>query len=198
LKALNPRQEQILLVLRKFDFMTRDQLRKYCRLGTIRNANRELLKLADYLNNVRDGYQSIYYLNKEGRAYVDCDKVRKKGGHVTHTVMRNDFWLYIGCPYDWQNEIKISDGKTTIVCDAMFKRDQLQHFLEVDHKKSMKENRLKIDKYIELHKNGLIAQSLGHFPAVVWVTTTELRRKQLTDACKVLPGARIYTMTDII
>jgi HSP90 family molecular chaperone len=110
-KPLTPRQEQILLLLKRFDFMTRDQLRKYCRLGTVRNANRELLKLADYLNNVRDGLQSVYYLNKTGREYVECEKIRKKGGHVTHTVMRNEFWLYIGCPFEWRNEVKVSTAR---------------------------------------------------------------------------------------
>ena len=196
MKSLNQRQEQILLVLKRFDFMTRDQLRKYCRLGTIRNANRVLNDLSDYLMNIRDGYQSIYYLNKEGRAYVDCDKIRKKGGHVQHTVMRNEFWFFIGCPFEWKNEVKVSDGNTTIVCDAMYKNVQ-QHFLEVDHTKSMKENRIKIQKYIQLHQNGLIAESLGHFPAVIWLTTSELRRKQLQDACKSLPGSKVYTMADI-
>jgi hypothetical protein len=80
--------------------------------------------------------------------------------------------------------------------DAMYKKEQ-QHFLEVDHTKTMKENRLKIDKYIALYNNGLIAESLGHFPIVVFLTTTELRRKQLQEALKVLPGAKVYTMTDI-
>lgn len=195
--SLSPRQEQILLVLRKFDFMTRDQLRKYCRLGTIRNANRILLGLSEYLMSVRDGYQSIYYLSREGRAYVECDKIRKKGGHVVHTVMRNEFWLYNGCPFEWQNEIKVTDGKTTIVVDAMYEKGKLQHLLEVDHTKSMKENRLKIDKYISLYNNGLIAESLGHFPTVVWLTTTELRRKQLREACDLLPGVKVFTMGDI-
>lgn len=176
--------------------MTRDQLRTCCKLESVRNANRVLLELADYLQSVRDGYQSIYYLSKEGREYVDCEKIRKKGGHVKHTVMRNEFWIFVGCPSDWRNEIKVSDGKTTIVVDAMYKKIQ-QHFLEVDHTKTMKENRLKIAKYIELHDNGLIAQTLGHFPAVIWLTTTELRRKQLQDACKSLPGAKVYTLTDI-
>lgn len=195
-KPLTPRQEQILLLLKRFDFMSRDQLRKYCRLGTVRNANRELLKIAEYINKSRDDQQSIYYLNKIGREYVDCEKIRKKGGHVIHTVMRNEFWSYIGYPFEWKNEVKVSDGKTTIVVDAMYKKEH-QHFLEVDHTKTMKENRLKIDKYINLFNNGLIAESLGHFPTVVFLTTTELRRKQLQDALKPLPGAKVYTMTDI-
>jgi hypothetical protein len=177
--------------------MTRDQISQYCRLGAVRNTNRVLLELSDYLQSIREGYQTIYYLSREGKAYVECDKVRKKGGHVTHTIMRNDFWIYNGFPYEWKNEIKVSDGKATIIVDAMYKKSNQQHFLEVDNIQPMRENKVKIAKYIALYNNGTIAKSLGHFPTVVWLTTTELRRKQLSEACKALPGAKIYTMDDI-
>jgi hypothetical protein len=110
--------------------------------------------------------------------------------------MRNDYWIFVGCPSNWKNEIKVSDGKVTIIVDAMYKNIQ-HHFVEVDHTKTMKANRIKIGKYIELYNNGLIAENLGHFPAVIWLTTTELRRKQLQEACKALPGAKVYTITDI-
>lgn len=194
---LSQRDEKILLVLKKFDFLTRDQLRQYCKLGKVRNANRVLLELSDYLLSVRDGYQSIYYLSKEGKEYVECDKMRKKGGHVTHTVMRNQFWLYSNCPPDWRNEIKVSDGKTTLICDAMYKGSIQNHFLEVDHLQPMKKNREKIKKYLALYRNGLIAESLGEFPVLVWLTTTEIRRRQLQEACRELPLVRVYTISDI-
>ena len=196
-KSLTPRDEMILLALKKYDFMTRDQISQYCRLGAVRNTNRVLLGLSDYLQSIREGHQTIYYLNREGKAYVECDKIRKKGGHVTHTIMRNDFWIYNGFPFEWQNEIKVSDSKTTIVVDAMYKKNNQQHFLEVDHIQPMRENKIKIDKYIKLYNNGAIVQSLGHFPTVVFLTTTELRRKQLQDALKTLPNTKVYTMTDI-
>lgn len=196
-KQLSERDEKILLLLKKFDFLTRDQIRQYFKLGTIRNANRVLYGLSDYLNSVRDGYQSIYYLNKEGREYVECEKVRKKGGHVEHTVMRNQFWLFNNCPPEWKNEVKVSDGEITIVVDAMYRSSIQHHFLEVDKSQPMAENRKKIQKYVDLYKNGLIAESLGDFPVIVWLTTTELRRKQLNEACKAFPLARIYTINDI-
>lgn len=196
-KRLSNRDERILLLLRKHDFMTRDQIRKYFRLGTTRNANRVLGNLSDYLMSVRDGYQSVYYLSKDGRAYVGCEKIRKKGGHIGHTIMRNEFWLFYGCPSDWKSEIKVSDGKSNIVVDAMFMRSLHYHFLEVDHTQTMKENRTKVSRYKALADEGLIADKLGHFPTVVWLTTTELRRKQLQDACKTLPSVKVYTLTDI-
>lgn len=196
-KQLSNREEQILLLLRKYDFLTRDQLKRYFRLGSTRNANKVLYNLSDYLLSIREGYQSIYYLSKLGREYVNCEKIRKKGGHVQHTIMRNELWLYYGCPYDWKSEIKVSDGKATVIVDAMFSKSMQHHFLEVDHTQTMIENRTKITRYKELLDNGLITQKLGHFPTLVWLTTTELRRKQLQEACKTLPGVKVYTFNEI-
>lgn len=146
---------------------------------------------------IREGYQSIYYLSKEGRDYVGCSKIRKKGGHVYHTTMRNEMWLFYGCPPDWKNEIKVSDGKTHVIVDAMFMKAMQHHFLEVDNTQTMKENKTKIARYNALLSNGLIAEKLGHFPTIIWLTTTELRRKQLQDACRTLSKVKVYTMADI-
>lgn len=178
--------------------MTRDQLNKYFRLGSIQNTNRVLRNLTPFLNQVREGYQTIYYLNKVGREYVDCPKVRKKGGHIAHTLMRNDFWIYTNCPPDWKNEIKVSDGNTTVIVDALYSHNLQKHFLEVDHTQTMKENRLKIDRYKKLYENGLLAESLGHLPVIVWLTTSDLRKKQLTECCNGLPRYRVYTQKEII
>ena len=194
-KPLNSREESILLLLQKLDFLTRDQLNRYFKLGTTRNTNRILSQLSAYLQSVRNGYQSIYYLNREGRSYVGCDKIRKKSSNVDHTVMRNDMWMFQGCPSDWKNEVKIESKKASIVVDAMFSVGGLSYFLEVDHLQTMQENRSKIDKYKELMPS--IALQLGHYPVLVWMTTTEFRRKQLLEACAGLPSMKIYTLDDI-
>lgn len=194
---LNSREEQILLLLKKFDFLTRDQLSRYFKLGTKRNSNYVLNKISKYLSHVRDGHQSIYYLNKEGRLYVECEKVRKKGGHIYHTIMRNEIWLFFKCPPDWRNEIKVTAGKTNIVVDAMFSKSLIYHFLEVDHTQTMQENRAKIKRYKQLYEEGILATTLKHFPTIVWLTTTELRKKQLLEACKDLPSVKVYTFEEI-
>lgn len=196
-RQLNQREESILLLLKRFDFMTRDQLRRYFRIGTVRHTNRILEGLSDYLMRIRDGTQTIFYLNKHGRQYVDCVKIRKKGGHIQHTVMRNDLWLHYGCPSDWRSEIKVSDGKAAVIIDAMFTQSLRYHFVEVDNTQAMAENRAKIKRYKELHDNGLLAKQLGHYPTVVWLTTTELRRQQLQDACEALPITKVFTLSDI-
>lgn len=179
--------------MKKFDYLTRDQLRQYFDL-TIHNTNRILRNLSDYLNSFRDGYQSIYYLNSLGREYVDCDKVRKKTNQVQHIIMRNQFWLFYKCPRDWRNEVKISDGKTTVIADALFTRNGFYHFLEVDRLQMMKENRLKIARYKSLLES--LVKQFGYYPTLVWVTTTEHRRRQLEKASEGLK-VKVYTINEI-
>lgn len=197
-KQLSDREERILLLLKKFDFMTRDQLNRYFRFGTIRNTNRILNGLAGYIKNRRFGYETIYYLSKAGKSYVDCEKIRKADGQIRHAVMRNNLWFFNDCPRDWKNETKVSDGYTTVVVDAMFTDGwDRKHFVEVDHKQSMNENKNKIKRYMELHANGLLEEKFGHFPTVVWLTMTEHRRKQLKEECAGLPAVMVFTTSDI-
>lgn len=193
-KQLTQREEAILLLLKKFDFMTRDQLRQCLNLGKINNANRVLRNLSDYLTSVREGYQSIYYLSKDGREYIGCDKIRKKSNVVQHSIMRNQFWLHFGCPKDWRNELKISNGNTTVIADAVFTRNGFYHFLEVDHLQTMKENRTKIERYKMLMES--LGKQFGYYPTLIWITTTEYRRKQLEKACEGLK-VKVYTVDDI-
>ncbi|MEK3976032.1 replication-relaxation family protein [Psychrobacillus sp. FSL K6-1267] len=194
-KNLSPRDEEILLLLKKFDFLTRDQLNKRFNLGKVRNTNRVLFNLSDYLMTVKEGHQTVYYLSKIGREYVGCDKIRKKGNHVQHTIMRNQLWLYYGYPRDWQNEMKVILENKYIIVDAMFTRNNFHHFLEVDNLQTMKENREKIKRYIQMiHKFRL---QFGYFPTIVWLTTSEVRRKQLLEACKDLPSVKVYTLNEI-
>jgi Replication-relaxation len=194
MRNLSQREENILLLLKKLDFLNRDQINKLASLGSVRNTNFVLNKMKGYLNSYREGFQTIYYLNKEGREYVDSKTVRKKGNYADHCIARNDFFIYVGRPVEWRNEIEISDGKGKVICDSMFKQKGQWYFLEVDLKQSMAENRKKISSYKGLFERGL--QAYGQTPRIAWLTTTELRRKQLTKASEGLPAA-VFTQQDI-
>lgn len=193
---MNERHEQILLSLKKLDFLNRDQLRTIHRLGQVRNTNRILYELSPYLSSFREEYSTIYYLNKEGRAYVDSDRIRKKTNAVHHIIMRNDFYIYSGFPHEWRNEMRLKDHEYNVICDAWFKKEGRFHILEVDLNQKMKENKNKIMKYRGLFQNKSIQDYLGYFPTLIWLTTTELKRKQLKALCEGLPF-EVYTIDDI-
>lgn len=193
---LDERQERILLSLKKLDFLNRDQLQKLHRLGQVRNANRVLKSLSEYLSRYREEYSTIYYLNAVGREYVGSQKVRRKNQFVEHILLRNDFYLFAGCPAEWTNEMKVRDGEFTVICDAWFKIKGKFQFLEVDSTQKMKENREKIKQYKGLYENKFVQEHLGYFPQINWVTTTELRRKQLLELCAPMPCV-VYTLHDI-
>jgi len=110
--------------------------------------------------------------------------------------MRNDFYIYIGCPAEWKNEMRLRDTDFTVVCDAWFKKNGFYHCLEVDLHQKMTENKAKIQRYKGLFQNAGVANLLGYFPKVIWVTTTEHRRKQLKELSEGLPY-EVYTIKEI-
>jgi hypothetical protein len=182
--------------LKKLDYLNRDQLCVIHRLGKKNNTNRVLKDLSPYLSSFREEYSNIYFLNKEGREYVNSNKERKKNKFVNHVIMRNDFYIFAGFPHDWKNEIKFKDDNYSIICDSLFKSNGKYHFLEVDSLQKMKANRSKIANYKGLFANKTIHEHFGYFPKLIWLTTTELRKKQLIELCKGLPYA-VYTINDI-
>ncbi|WP_260398120.1 replication-relaxation family protein [Peribacillus simplex] len=182
--------------MKKLDFLNRDQIIKLHRLGKVRNANRVLGELSDYLCKYREEYMTIYYLNSAGRDYVDCDKVRKKGNKVSHSLARNDFYIHAKCPFDWTNEMKIGDAVEACVCDALFKSNGKYFALEVDLTQSISENKLKAKKYKGIFERKVLEKELGNFPTVIWLTNSELRRKQLTEISKGFPYM-VLTLNDI-
>lgn len=193
---LSERKEQILLSLKKLDYLNRNQLQRIHRLGQIRNTNRILQELSPYLSSYREEYSTIYYLNKEGREYVNSTKIRKKTNFVNHVIMRNDFYIYAGYPHEWKNEMRIRDEEENVICDTWFKWKGKYHILEVDHSQTMKENRNKVIKYKHFQEAGAIQENLGYFPTLIWLTTTEMRKKRLMELSIGLPY-EVYTINDI-
>jgi hypothetical protein len=186
------RIDDILLSLKKLDYLSRSQIQRLHRLGGTRNANRFLKSIRDYVHTFRSS-ENIYYLSKEGRERVGTGKICKRTPQVNHYVMRNALYLTLGCPADWRNEIKLKVGdELTIIADALFKRGDRLNIVEVDYAQKMAENRLKVEKYKRL-------VSLNVFmikPKFYWVTTTEYRRKQIRELCEGL-DVEIYLAREI-
>lgn len=110
--------------------------------------------------------------------------------------MRNDFYIFAGYPSEWTNEMNVKDDKYSVICDAWFKKEGRFHFLEVDSTQKMKENKSKVEQYSGLFQAGHLKNHLGYFPSLIWLTTTEYRRKLLKELCKDLPS-EVYTIEDI-
>lgn len=149
--------------------------------------------MRDHLHSFREGHDTVYYLNKLGREYVDAKKQLRKNQFVNHTLMRNEMYIYTGKPSYWRSEIKVGDHKEKIVCDVLYKDGTVMKILEVDLTQKMSVNRSKIESYKGMHSR------VKDFPIVVWLTCTEHRRKQLKKACSEagLP-AEVYTLEDIL
>jgi Replication-relaxation len=188
------REENILLSLKKLDYLTRSQIQALHNLGSVRNAQRVMQELKDYVSSFRDG-ENVYYLNAAGRERVNATKVRKKTAQARHYIMRNSLYIAYGCPATWKNEIRLGfkeDKKTQVICDAIFQVDKRYHIVEVDHTQKITKNRSKIQKYKRLIELGFFKYP----PVFIWITTTEYRRKQLT---KFLDGLNyhIFTVSDL-
>lgn len=185
------RMESILSSISKFDYLTQAQIQEIHDLKSPRNANRVLNSMSDYLSSFRLGLEKVYYLNKNGRELVNNKVVRKKTPHVEHYLTRNQLWIHLRKPVEWQNEVKLKAGDFYIVCDAKTSQNGIPVFIEVDVSQSMQENKLKIEKYKQLME---ITKQKFY---VVWVTKIDSRRKRISELSQGLPGY-IYTLEEII
>jgi hypothetical protein len=175
---------------------TRSQLQTIHALGSNRNASRVLKNLERYVNVFRD-IENIYYLNKEGRDLVGCQKVITKNLQYQHTLMRNDIYIHFKQPKNWANEYEIKAEKS-IICDAVFEAGGFQYFLEVDRMQKMNTNIEKLNNYFSFKLTNLWQRNNGgSFPIVLFYTATDSRKEQLL---KNNPGLnlQIYTKTDIL
>jgi hypothetical protein len=186
------RVENILLSLRKCDYLTRSQIQRIHNLKGDRNANRVLKSMEEYLGSFRHGLEKVYHLNKAGRERVAATQIRKKTPNVQHFILRNQLWISLGRPRTWENEYKVKAGEVSLVCDAKFTtKGGIPVFVEVDVTQPMIKNSAKISKYKKLKET---TDDPFH---VVWITEIESRRAKLTDLMKGLPG-KIFTLKETL
>jgi hypothetical protein len=188
------RTEQILLSLDKLGYLTTSQLQRLHNLKSYRNACRVIHNLSAFVHCYRV-HENVYYLNKKGREHIGSTTIRTKTPLIHHILMRNDLYLYFGCPSEWSNEVSVSVGTLKIKPDVLFKKSQY-YFVEIDYTQKMIANKRKIEKYRELKKTGAFQERYKHFPTLVWLTTTEHRKKQLRAFCDGLK-VEVLTMEDI-
>ncbi|GIN39072.1 replication-relaxation family protein [Heyndrickxia oleronia] len=183
------RIDQILLLLKKCDYLTREQLQRMVNLGKTRNAQRILKDLSNYISNFTENKKKVYYLNSNGRERVQSEKIRKKTAMVTHYLMRNDLYITVGRPISWRNEVEISINSVSLIADAAYISNKLHHFVEIDNKQSMSNNIQKIKKYKKL-------STYNPQFVLIWVTTTPYRKKKLESLSQGLKF-KIYLWEDL-
>ncbi|AAT54479.1 hypothetical protein CKL83_17930 [Bacillus anthracis] len=196
------RQMAILATIRKLQFATRRHLMSVHNMGGIRNANRILGDLKPYVNKTMQGKEYVYYLNKEGHAMFGDDGKVVSRGKLAHALLRNEAWLHLFCPDDWQIETDIryikNKEKMKIVPDVKFRDEEnILHAVEVDRSQKMKVNEEKIKKYEEftqIYKQ----KHNGKMPVIHFFTVTKYREKKLEElAAKYDVLASVYVIEEI-
>lgn len=174
--------------LAKLDYLSRSQLQQMHNLKGDRNATHFLRSMSDYLCSFRDG-ENVYYLSAAGRERIGCPKIRKRTMQADHFLLRNQVYIACGRPSSWKNEMKIHvPGMATVIADAVFKRDGVYYFIEIDIAQKMSENTRKIDRYRKLYD----AKPFK----LIFATTTEYRRKKLMKMCQGM-DTEIYTREEL-
>ncbi len=151
------RQMAILATIRKLQFATRRHLMSVHNMGGIRNANRILGDLKPYVSKTMQGKEYVYYLNNEGHAMFGDDGKVVSRGKLAHALLRNEAWLHLFCPDNWQIETDIryikNKEKKKIVPDVKFRDEEnILHAVEVDRSQKMKVNEEKIKNMKSLPK----------------------------------------------
>lgn len=185
------RVEKILSSLQRFDYLTRKQIQDIHDLKGDRNANRFLMSMDEYLGSFRNGLEKVYYLNKAGRERIGSTIIRKKTPNIDHFLLRNQLWIHLNRPADWENEIKVQVADVSIVCDAKFTAPgNIPTFVEIDIHQPMANNQKKIEKYKRIKE--LTDQKFR----VIYATATETRKPKLNVLLMGLAG-RVYTSNEI-
>lgn len=177
------REEQILLILDKLTYATREQLQIINNLGGDRNAQRILARMEkDKLILAARMEKKIYYLSNRGKQLIGSNQGILNRKEVVHVLMRNDLYIKLGMPKDWKKERPVTWGDNKLIPDATFKRNGEFYFIEIDNQQTMSTNIEKIKKYKDL--SYIIHQQYNHRPTLIWYTLSSNRKKKLKELCE--------------
>lgn len=196
------RQMAILSTIRTLQFATRRHLMAVHDLGGIRNANRVIKDLKPYVNIAYYKKEHVYYLNRAGRElFADTERIPLPT-KLPHFLLRNEAWLWLNCPDNWQIESEIrytKDGaKKRIIADAKYKDEYgILHAVEIDRAQKMKANEEKLKKYAEYTQ--LYKQTYnGKKPVIHFFTISSYRQQKLEQlASKYDVYVRVYFIPEV-
>ena len=83
---------------------TINQIRGIHDLKSYRNACKVLRQLEPYTQVTYWNKQKVFYLNKLGRDMIGSEKEIKRNQNLEHVLLRNDVYIYLNKPIDWQIE----------------------------------------------------------------------------------------------
>ncbi|MCM3497660.1 replication-relaxation family protein [Paenibacillus lactis] len=185
---------EILSSFDSFGFLTTSQVQRLHNLGGIRNTLRILTDMREYLNSYREG-ETVWYLNATGRKTIGSQTVRKRNQATHHAIARNEVYI-ARRPELWKPEYSIKWDGRELVCDALYRSGKAYTFVEIDITQTMAANERKIAAYRELRDSGRWQARYGEFPAILFVTSSEHRRKRLTAAVGDM-RAEVVTFDDL-
>lgn len=191
------RWTQILSSLNRLEYATLKQIQRLHNLKSYENAYRVLRMMEKegvITSEKRD--KKIYYLTQKGKDVVGSDKQTPSKRMIEHTLMRNDLFIYLGCPGDWKTEAKTSTPTLEIISDARFSKKGQKYFVEVDREVPMTENRKKIKKYKEL--NEIFKRNYNRDIHLIFYTSSESRKGQLLKLLKESVPSQVYSIFDIM
>ena len=96
------RIESILLSLNELDYLTRSQIQELHDLKGVRNANRILQGMSEYLGTFRHEKEKVYYLSQKGRDQIASFNIRKKTQNIEHFLLRNQLYIHLEKPKGWR------------------------------------------------------------------------------------------------
>lgn len=196
---MKSRTESLLMTIDTLGMAKIKHLQKIHDLKSYRNACRVVRQLEPYTHSIFHEREKIIYLNKEGRALIGSNKEMKRTSYMSHTLLRNEAYLYFNCPLDWRKEHTLETSqkvatqfemiingkppisKKKVIADAVFTRNGYFHIIEIDNTRNMSDNKKKIELYREIMptvQNGML----------YFFTHTEERKRKLESWMKGMKG----------
>ncbi|MGM9987172.1 MAG: hypothetical protein ACI35O_08085 [Bacillaceae bacterium] len=183
------RVESLLMTIDQLGVAKIKHLQMKHNLKSYRNACRVIKQLSPYVNETFFNKEKVIYLNKNGRNLIGSDKEVKSTAALEHSLLRNEVYLHLNSPIDWKTEYPIESNNTPtwmqasgikvaqskkLISDAVYSRNGVHHFVEIDNTRHMIDNHHKLKTYAEI----IPKLSYGkNYSLQIYTTTPDRKRK---------------------